>query len=190
MISQDTTFTLHNIIPNQFNISKISLTKISIEFKENSLFGKNVSDLAKLSDALNNILIYRDAIVATTIIPRMTVYKEFEVVLSNIDPNLRKDRLTEIINERIKHYYHNALMLWFAAKLIENKYNLNNINISRFYAELSPNISIKTQDFQLSAEQDLTPISNISDITIMDKFNIKITIKPLIFRYLTIFSCN
>ena len=83
LISQDITYSLHNIIPDQCDISKISLTKISIEFKENSLFEKNVRDLDKLSNTLNDFLLYDDAIVITKIIPRKIVYKDFEVSLNN-----------------------------------------------------------------------------------------------------------
>ena len=164
LISQDTTYALHNIIPSQCEISKISLTKILIEFKENSLFENKVTDLNTLCDTLNNILIYRDALVTTSIIPRKIVYKDFEVILVNIDSNLRKDRLTEIISKRVKHYYHNALLLWTAVKLIENKYIFNNINLENFYMELSPNISINLDEFQLSIDQDLTANSSIDDI--------------------------
>ena len=81
LMSQDITYSLFNIKPEQCSISKISLTKILIEFKDESLFEEKVTDFGRLTDSLNNTLAYKDAIVTTVIIPRKVKYREFEASL-------------------------------------------------------------------------------------------------------------
>ena len=127
-MSQDNSYTLHNMIPDQFKISKISLTKLLIEFNEEPLFEENAKNFEKLAGKLNDILMYNAALVSTKIIPRKIIYKEFEAVLKNIDPNIRKNRLESIINEKVNFFYHNELILWIAKSLMENECNINKIN--------------------------------------------------------------
>ena len=91
LMSQDVTFSLYNIKPDECKISKISLTKLLIESNDNSLFEKNVNGYIGSSISLNETLIYNAAIVITKIIPKKLCYKEFEVTLYNISPNLRKE---------------------------------------------------------------------------------------------------
>ena len=140
---------------DQCIITKISVTKLSIEFKDNSLFEEKVTDFKRLTDSLNNILAYKDALVTTVIFPRKVKYREFEAALPSVAANLRKDRIESIIDERIRFYYHNALILWFANRLMEANYNVDTINLSRYYVDLSPNININQDDYQLSMVDDI-----------------------------------
>ena len=179
LMSQDKSYTLYNIIPEQCTFSKISLTKLLIEFKENSLFEKNVKNLDKLSEILNDVLMYKAALVTTTIIPRKMIYKEFEVVLKNIDQNIRKDRLESIIKERVYQFFYNDLLLWTARMLLKNEFNIIKINLAKYYMQLSPNIKIDLDHFQLS-QNDIKTGTDINQIKLWTKFILSLPVNPLI----------
>ena len=97
LMSQDITYSLFYIKPDECNIKKISLTKLLIEFNETSLFETKVTDFYNSINSLNNTLGYKDAIVTSIIIPRKVKYREFEASISNVAANIRKDRIEAII---------------------------------------------------------------------------------------------
>ena len=74
IICQDTTGNLFHIIAGQFDFPHPSITKIVIQFHENSDFENHCKDFKCLEDTLNEILIFNEQLVTMHIIPRVTVH--------------------------------------------------------------------------------------------------------------------
>ena len=64
---------------------------------------------------------YKGADVVTKIITGKIAYIQFGACSSDIDENIREDRLEVIIYNRIHFHYHNAFIIWLAMTMIETK---------------------------------------------------------------------
>ena len=158
LTSQDVTGNLYNIIAGEFDLEHPSLTKIELQFHENSQFEIHCKDYNKLENTLNKILSYDGHIVTIHITPRMTVYPPFSMCLLNIDPYIRsKIRIMTILDNSIRVYYNNQFWLWFANTLKKAQYNIQNINIIEYYHEITGSTDMDKAKFQLNLNKDITP---------------------------------
>ena len=58
LMSQDPTYKLLNIMPDQFDLLHPSLTKLTVQFREHSLFEQNIDDFNQLQDEINDAQFY------------------------------------------------------------------------------------------------------------------------------------
>ena len=169
------------IIPGQFDILHPSITKIELQLHEDSDVEKYVNNFHHLESELNNILSYKDKLATIHITPRMTVYPPIEMCLPEFDNNIRsKIRIINILDKSIRKYYHNHFWIWFSKQLQSVNFDIQQINILKFYQELTGPVNMDPNQFYLQNNNDIKPHTTLDDMKKWVQFITKLPPNPMI----------